>query len=94
MMVLLLAAMRMRFLWWPFHPLGYPVSIGFGGRMLWLCMLISSTTKWVVFRTGGWKSYRRLVPFFLGLTLGDFTMASIWTLIGIALRIRTYDFWP
>jgi hypothetical protein len=66
----------------------------FGGRMLWLCMLISSTAKWIVFKAGGWRSYRRLVPFFLGLVLGDFTMGSIWTLIGIALGIRTHDFWP
>ena len=94
LIVMSLAAMRMRFLWWPFHPLCYPVAISFGGRTLWLCMLISSTTKWVVFKMGGWGLYRRLVPFFLGLTLGDFTMGSIWTLIGIALGIRTYDFWP
>lgn len=93
-MVIFLAIMRMRFLWWSFHPLGYPVAISFGGRMLWLCMLISSTIKWIVFKTGGWRLYRKLVPFFLGLILGDFTMGSIWTLVGIALGIRTYDFWP
>lgn len=92
--VIFLAAMRMRFFWWPLHPLGYPVSTSFGGRMLWLCILIGSTAKWVVFKTGGWRSYRKLVPFFLGLVLGDFTMGSIWTLIGISLGIKTYDFWP
>ena len=62
--------------------------------MLWVCLLISSTVKFLVFRTGGWQAYRKMVPFFLGLTLGDFTMGSIWSLVGMALGIKTYDFWP
>ena len=94
LMVIFLAVMRSRFFWWPFHPLGYPIVISFGGRMLWVCLLISSTVKFLVFRTGGWQAYRKMVPFFLGLTLGDFTMGSIWSLVGMALGIKTYDFWP
>ena len=94
LMVIGLALLRLKFFWWPFHPLGYPLVISFGGRMLWMCLLISSTAKFLVLRAGGWQAYRKLVPFFLGLTLGDFTMGSIWSLVGMALGVRTYDFWP
>ena len=89
-----LALLRSRFLWWPFHPLGYPIVISFGGRMLWVCLLISSTVKWLVLRNSGWQTYRKLVPFFLGLTLGDFMVGSLWTLLGLGLKMKTYDFWP
>ena len=89
-----LALLRSRFLWWPFHPLGYPIVISFGGRMLWVCLLISSTVKWLVLRNSGWQTYRKLVPFFLGLTLGDFMIGSLWTLLGLGLKMKTYDFWP
>lgn len=89
-----LALLRSRFLWWPFHPLGYPITISFGGRMLWVCLLISSIIKWLVLRSSGWPAYRKLVPFFLGLTLGDFIIGSFWTLIGLVFNVETYDFWP
>ena len=62
--------------------------------MLWVCLLISSTVKWLVLRNSGWQTYRKLVPFFLGLTLGDFMVGSLWTLLGLGLKMKTYDFWP
>jgi len=45
-------------------------------------------------RNSGWQTYRKLVPFFLGLTLGDFMVGSLWTLLGLGLKMETYDFWP
>ncbi len=45
-------------------------------------------------RAGGLPLYRRWVPFFLGLTLGDFVAGSLWNLAGLALDHHLYDFWP
>ena len=42
----------------------------------------------------GWRAYRRGVPLFLGLILGEFIVGSIWGLIGGVLRRPTYVFWP
>ena len=39
---------------------------------------------------GGVKLYRTTVPFFLGLILGDYTIGSIWSLIGCIFSIPTY----
>jgi hypothetical protein len=90
----LLALARMRFVWFPFHPLAYAVANGWGMHNLWSCVFVGWLIKAVVLRYGGLGRYRELIPFFLGLLLGEFFWGSLWTLWGIALDIRTYDFWP
>ena len=74
-MVLLLAA-RQHISWWPFHPLGFPISAVFGTMffsvfLAWLC-------KTLVLRYGGPALYLKTRPFFMGLILGQFVTAGIW----------------
>lgn len=90
----LLALARMRLSWFPLHPLAYAVANGWGMHNLWTCVFVGWMIKAVVLRYGGLRRYRELIPFFLGLMLGEFFWGSLWTLYGIALDIRTYDFWP
>jgi len=89
-----LAALRMRFVWWPFHPVGYAVSGSWSMEQLWFPMFISWLLKWVILRYGGAKAYRRAIPFFIGLVLGDFVVGCYWILHGVVLGIPTYHFWP
>jgi hypothetical protein len=92
--VLFLNIMRTLFLWWPLHPIGYAVAGSYGMSFLWSCMLVSWIFKWFILRYGGIKRYRQSAPLFLGLVLGEFSVASIWTIIGIALdQPRIYQFW-
>jgi hypothetical protein len=90
----LLEWMRLRFLWFPLHPLAYALANSWGVSQLWMPLLIGSTAKFVVLRSGGRRGYARSVPFFLGLILGEITVGSLWTIGGIVLGIPTYDFWP
>jgi hypothetical protein len=90
----LLGLARMRFFWFPLHPLAYAVANGWGMHNLWSCVFVGWLVKSIVLRYGGLRRYRELIPFFLGLMLGEFFWGSLWTLCGIALDIRTYDFWP
>jgi hypothetical protein len=90
---ILMLLMRMRFLWWILHPVGYAVSGWWIIGRLWFPLFISSIIKWIALKFGGAKGYRRAVPFFLGLILGDFIIGSIWSILGIALGMRTYVFW-
>jgi hypothetical protein len=39
-------------------------------------------------------AYRRALPFYLGLILGDYVIASLWTFVGIALGIDMYRCFP
>jgi len=91
---LLLAVMRMRFAWWPFHPVGYAVSGSWSMEQLWFAMFVSWAFKWVILRYGGAKAYRRAVPFFIGLVLGEFVVGCYWNIHGAVFGVPTYDFWP
>jgi len=79
-MALLMLA-RHRFLWWPLHPLGFPIGgiwvvdqISFSVFLAWLL-------KALVLKYGGPRLYRRTRPFFLGLILGQFTTAGMWLIV-------------
>lgn len=91
---LLLMALRVRFTWWPFHPVGLALSNS-GGAMqcVWLCLLIAWVAKVLILRYGGYKLYRSVIPLALGLILGEFVIGSLWTIVGITLGINTYPFW-
>ena len=86
-----LLAMKMRFLWWPFHPVGYVLAISPGEMVyIWCPLLISWVIKFAILRYGGLKAYRRAIPFFAGLIVGDYTMGGIWSVISAVFKITTY----
>lgn len=89
---LLLAVMRMRFFWWPLHHAGYAVSAGWAMGCFWFSILLSWAVKTVILRSGGSKAYRRSIPFFLGLILGEFAAGSFWSILGAALNRPMYKF--
>lgn len=89
-----LAQMRYHWLGFPLHPLAYAVAPSWGMQQLWVCLFIASATKFFVLRYSGLRGYRKIVPFFMGLILGEFTGGAFWSLYGILRHIPTYDFWP
>ncbi len=92
-LTLTLMALRLRFTWWPFHPVGYAISASWSMNCLWMPLLIAWLAKLMIIRYGGFKMYRAAIPFALGLILGEFVVGSLWTILGIALQIHTYSFW-
>jgi hypothetical protein len=89
-----LSFLRTRFLWFPFHPLGYAMAGDWGMYNLWSCFFVSFILKWMVLKFGGLRMYRRSVPLFLGLALGDLFLGSIWSIIGVALDTTIYQPFP
>ena len=79
-----LTALRTRFLWWPFHPIGFAMGPSWPMIQLWCSVLIGWFCKWTVLRSGGIRLYRQWRPFFLGLVLGEFLSGGLWLMI---------DFW-
>ena len=90
---LALLTMRMRFFWWPLHPIGYAISYWWAMNLLWFPILLSFITKNILLRYGGLSLYRRTIPFFLGLILGEYFVGGIWNILGIVLGRRMYAFW-
>ena len=90
----LLLTLRQRFTWWPFHPIGYAVAGTFTMHWLWCATLVGWLIKVLIIRYGGMKSYRRFIPFFIGLILGDYITGSVWAIYGSLTGIRTYRAFP
>jgi hypothetical protein len=86
-----LAAIRTRLFWWPLHPLGYGLS--FHTHLFWAAFLISCLAKWGILKYGGLRAYRKSVPLFLGLVLGDFVIGSFWNILSIILNRPMYTFY-
>jgi hypothetical protein len=86
--------MRINYLWFPLHPLAYAISNSWGVSQLWMPLMIGSIIKYFILKFGGLPTYRRALPFFYGLVVGEIVIGSLWTLLGIALGMPTYDFWP
>jgi len=76
----------------PFHPLGLAISATWAMSVLWMPLLIAWACKAAILRVGGLKSYRRFLPLFLGLILGDFVVGCIWPLLGLVFGVNMYSF--
>jgi len=90
---LALMFLRVNFVRWPFHPVGYAISSSWSMNCLWLPILIAWLAKLLIMRYGGYKVFQKAVPIALGLVLGEFIVGSLWCIIGIILQISTYSFW-
>jgi hypothetical protein len=88
-----LTAMRGQFLWWPFHPVGLAVSSSWAMGLMWFSLLIAWVAKYAILRWMGLDGYRKALPFFLGLILGEFVVGSICNIAGILFGFELYRFW-
>jgi hypothetical protein len=79
-MTLLMAA-RHRLLWWPLHPVGYPISMVWLMDQLWFSIFLAWLFKLVIIKYGGPRGYARARPFFLGLIAGQYVTAALWLVI-------------
>jgi hypothetical protein len=79
-----LSWLRTRFLWFPLHPVGYLAANSWGMHINWASFLLGWWVKVVVTRFGGLPLYRRVLPFFLGLIVGDMLHQGIWGLVAWA----------
>ncbi|MBM4400001.1 MAG: hypothetical protein FJ041_06725 [Candidatus Cloacimonetes bacterium] len=85
---------RMKFFWFPFHPAGYALGISSGTiDVYWFALLVCSVIKWVVLRYGGIKSYQKVVPFFMGLVIGDFVVGCFWGILSLIVQRPLYTTW-
>jgi len=90
--VLAIMAFRLKFLWWPLHPVAYPLAGAYYFNNLWFPFFLAWLIKWLLLRVIGPRGYRNAVPFFFGLILGEFVMGSLWGIGGLLTSTRTYAF--
>ena len=65
-----MAFLRMRFSWWPFHPLGLAFQYTTGPRYYAISILMVWAAKLLIVRYGGPRMYHKAKPFFYGTVVG------------------------
>ena len=88
--VIALSIFRMRFIWFPLHPVGLVVSSSWGMNPFWFSIFLSWAVKFTILRYGGLRLYRKGIPLFLGFILGEFIADSGVCIMGTLLKVRTY----
>ena len=90
---MLLAAARTAYVGWPFHPVAYALSASWSIHLVWMPMLIAWLAKLIILRYGGLQLYRRALPLFFGLILGEAVVGCAWPIVGLIFDVPTYSFW-
>jgi hypothetical protein len=67
--------------WFPLHPIGYLMSQTYPAHALWFSFYLGWLAKSLLTRFGGVDTYRKVIPTFLGLALGDVAMMLLWIVI-------------
>jgi hypothetical protein len=83
-----LGLMRLRFWWWPFHPVGYMAAMCWGLHWYYMPFFIGWAAKTLVIRYGGLRLYRATVPLAIGLIVGDMLNGGLWTIVALATQGR------
>lgn len=73
--------LNQRLVWWPLHPLGFPIASLWLTDELWFSIFLAWAAKALVLRYGGADLYKRTRLFFLGLILGQYAVSGVWIVI-------------
>jgi hypothetical protein len=83
--------LRARFLWWPLHPLGLVICTQLAMLWIWFSIFLGWLAKTCIMSFGGASLYRKLLPLFLGMALGEFLFALVWNGAAFAIGKSTYN---
>lgn len=83
---LTLAKISYTFLGFPFHPIGYALSVCYTMEYNWPAYMGIWVVKGFILRYGGRSLYFRSVPLFLGLILGGLVAPVLWGFVGYVFR--------
>jgi hypothetical protein len=76
-----LSWLRMRFLWFPLHPVGYLAANAWGMHINWVSFFLGWLANLLINRYGGLSLYRHLLPLFLGLIVGAMVHEGVWGMV-------------
>jgi len=85
-----LSYLRLRYLWWPLHPVAYAMAFNVYLVREWLSVLVGWLAQAVIMRYGGHRAVQRYRPFFLGLILGAMLVCGVWLIIDGITGLRDH----
>jgi len=86
--------MRSRFLWWPLHPFGMVLVGAYAMNSIWFSIFLGWACKSTIMTFGGARTYRRLLPLFLGFVLGEGLVSAGFTFLSMLTGVPTEAILP
>jgi len=83
---------RQAFAWWPFHPVGYVLAETGTSYSFWFHYFVAWLFKMLILRYGGMKLYLKVLPFVVGMILGDIIAQTLWSAGSCLLGVPVYQF--
>jgi hypothetical protein len=80
--ILACTLMRLRFAWWPFHPIPFLLTNTWALSRIYQSFLIGWVIKVAILKIAGGDFYSRSRPFFIGLIMGQLVMGTIMVMVG------------
>ena len=77
----LLMLAHQRLVWWPLHPLSFPIGAVWCTHQVMASMLFAWVAKVSALHYGGVRLYHATKPLFLGLILGQYLTGGVWLII-------------
>ena len=81
-MVAALSWLRINYVWWPIHPLGFVMATSWASINLWFSLFLGWLFKLLTIRYTGLRGFVRFRPLFMGLILGDVLGGLLWIIVG------------
>jgi len=75
------------------HPVGFVIAASYPSYAFWFSLFLGWLLKTPLLRYGGIVVYRRVLPFFLGLIVGDCLNAFFWIAVGFVTHVG-YNLMP
>ena len=88
-LVLLFSAARLRFRWWPFHPVMFAVLSTYQAQLLAFSFLLGWLIKRAVCGLGGAEAYMKAKPLMIGLIAGEIFAKTVPMIVGAIYFLAT-----
>jgi hypothetical protein len=94
-----LSALRLRYMAWPFHPIGFLVCYSYPLMTGWFSIFLGWLAKVLIVRFGGIDLFRSARNFFIGLIAGEAGAAAFWLVVslvrvGCGMEYKALHFLP
>lgn len=83
-----LAVLRLRYVSWPLHPVGFLLCYSYPIMFCWFSIFLGWLLKALIVKFGGSSLYRQAKPWFLGMIVGEASVAGFWLVISLLLNSR------
>jgi hypothetical protein len=90
----LLSILRLRYAWWPIHPIGYLFMSTWPMQKLWYSIAIGWLVRTLVLRFGGAQLYLTVQKAMLGMIVGEAVASFVWLMLGILFSAAGIDYHP